>query len=345
MSQTENKDQFIAIVLAVIAVTLFAVFESVLGGIVKKISIDGYILYRLTFTCALYFLVVWVVSIRSKSCVPLYFAPRHIDGILFVRGFVTVFYWACLAVAFVSAESQALTYPFFFLHPIWQIGFSRLMTKEWPPVRRQVAPIMLILLGVLAFALSNPASFKPGSSWQLQLLDALPFCLPAFFAGIGFAYTNELSSSISRRCNEYPFKLVGEVPVEKIDGLRITAYTTYASLLLLPVLAPLMAVFLDLIGMSSVVISPSALGRLGDHIWAVSLACLIVALGTWAITESFARAKQTAQIAALDGLIVPIAAGLDYWHGDLPIHDPNFVWMAGALVLIVAGAILSAFRT
>lgn len=344
MSQTKNKDQMTAIVLAVIAVTLFAFFESVLGSIVKKISLDGYIAYRIAFTCALYFVIILVFSAKNKNHIPLYFAPKHIDNILFIRSLVTVFYWTCLAIAFVSAKSQALTYPFFFLHPVWQIVASRILANQWPPIKKQIAPIMLILIGVLAFALSNPASFRGGSSWQQELLESVPYYLPALLAGIGFAYTNELSNYISRNCNQYPFKFMGGMKVEKIDGLRITAYTTYASVLLLPILIPVMAILLDQLGIGSMMADFSNFATLSSHLRAVSAACLIVALGTWAITEAFARAKQTAQIAALDGLIVPIAAGFDYWHGILPIHHPNFIWMAAALALIVVGAIWSAFR-
>lgn len=344
MSQPRVKSQAYANLYAVIAVCLFAYFESELGSIAKNIGIEAYIVFRLIFTGSFYFLVLWLISLRGKR-EGLVFSPKNIDMVLYVRGFFTIIYLACLAVAFYGEKSQALTYPFFFLHPVWQVFAARVLNNKWPPINKQIAPIAVILMGVLVFAVSNPKHYSGTVDWWQQVLDAAPSYVPALLAGMGFAYTNEMSSKISERCNEHPFKFVGGVRVERIDGLRITAYTTYASILMLPVAIPVMAIILSSFGMSSLTLSFFQSGKLISHIGILSFACLIVALGTWSITEAFTRAKHTTQIAALDGLIVPLAATIDYFYGRLPTDDPNFPFMAGALCLIVVGAVWSAFRS
>ncbi|NBA98550.1 hypothetical protein [Pseudomonas sp. R5(2019)] len=343
MNQSIAKNQKIAITCAVIAVSLFAWFESMLGGIARSIGVEAYITFRLVFTGGLYFLALWLFSLR-KGSIRLVFSPLNIDMILYARGFFTIIYLVCLAVAFYAEKSQALTYPFFFLHPIWQILAARMINKRWPALKKQAAPIAVILIGVLVFAASNPKNYSGTEDWWQQVLDAAPSYVPALLAGMGFAYTNEVSSQISVRCNEHPFKFVGGVRVDRIDGLRITAYTTYASILMLPVALPVMAVILSSFGMSSLTLSIFQSGKLISHFGILSLACLIVALGTWSITEAFTRAKHTTQIAALDGLIVPLAATIDYFHGKLPTDNPSFPFMVGALCLIVVGTVWSAFK-
>ncbi|AXM98050.1 hypothetical protein ACU5P1_04920 [Pseudomonas plecoglossicida] len=343
MSRLARKNQMLAVAFACTAVFLFAFFESKLGNLVKKISINEYIIYRLLFTCCLYFAILRLITTLKKQSITLVFSPRNVDRILFVRGIVTVFYWACLAAAFANTKSQALTYPFFFLHPLWQIIAIRYHRKIWPPIKKQIAPITLIVSGVILFALFNPENIQVSFDKQ-KLLQALPSYLPALLAGIGFAYTNELSSDIAAKCKERPYKFMGNLIVEKMDGLRLTAYTTYAALLLLPVWLPVMLITMDSVEMNYSLAMFKTPDALGGHIQTLSIACLIVGFGTWAINEAFARAQQTTQIAALDGLIVPIAAGFDLWHGKLPIDHPNFIWMLGALALIMAGALWSALQ-
>lgn len=342
MSQPRTKSQAKANLYAVIAVFLFAYFESELGSIAKNVGIEAYIVFRLIFTGAFYFLVLWLFSLRRKG-ERLVFSPLNIDTILYARGFFTIIYLACLAAAFYGEKSQALTYPFFFLHPIWQVFAARVLNKKWPPIKRQIVPVAVILMGVLVFAASNPKYFSGTEVWWKQTLDAAPSYVPAILAGMGFAYTNELSNNISEKCNEHPYKFVNGVKVERIDGLRITAYTTYASILILPVALPVVTVILSTFGVNSLTLSIFQSEKLISHMGILSLACLIVALGTWSITEAFTRAKHTTQIAALDGLIVPLAAAMDYFHGRLPTNDPNFPFMVGALCLIVVGAVWSAF--
>lgn len=343
MNRLSSKNQKLAVAFAVIAVSLFAFFESNLGDLVKTVSINEYIVYRLFFTCCLYFLILWLLAAIKKESLTLSFDPRQIDGILFVRGFFTIFYWVGLAVAFAHTKSQALTYPFFFLHPLWQIVASRYYRKVWPPIKRQIAPITMILSGLIIFAVCNPDNIQVSLDGK-KFLNALYSYFPALMAGAGFAYTNELSSEISRKCKHHPYKFMGNSTTEKMNSLRLTAYTIYAAILLLPVLLPAIIISLNHFEMNSsmeIFKSPQALG---GHIKTLSIACLIVGLGTWAINEAFARAQQTTQIAALDGLIVPLGAAFDLWNGNLPIHHPNFIWMLGALVLITAGAIRSAFQ-
>ncbi|CAD0261111.1 hypothetical protein F6476_01140 [Pseudomonas umsongensis] len=343
MSKSIAKNQSVAITCAVIAAFLFAYFESMLGDIATNIGIEAYIAFRLVFTSGVYFLILWLFSLRRNSG-GLVFSPKNIDMILYVRGFITVIYLTCLAVAFYGGKSQALTYPFFFLHPIWQFFAARMINKKWPSIKRQAAPIALILIGALVFAVSHPKNHTEAQGWWQQFFEALPSYAPALLAGIGFAYTNEMSTRISERCNEYPYKFVGGVTIERMDGLRITAYTTYASILILPIMLPIMTIILKYLGMSTTTLNLLQSEQLPSYVSDLSLACLIVAVGTWAITEAFARAKHTTQIAALDGLLIPLAAGLDYLHGRLPTDDPNFVYMAGALFLILVGAVWSAFR-
>ena len=114
---------------------------------------------------------------------------------------------------------------------------------------------------------------------------------------------------------------------------------------MLPVALPVITIIVSSFGMSSLTLSTSQSEKLISHIGILSIACLIVALGTWSITEAFTRAKNTTQIAALDGLIVPLAAAIDYFYGRLPTDDPNFPFMAGALCLIVIGAVWSAIKS
>lgn len=339
------KSQVAALGLAAMAVVLFAVFEHALTGISSIATIDFYLAYRIVMTAGLYFLVLAIVArVQGQNGPGLCFDPRSIGLVFWGRALVTLWYLSMLTIGLALTEAQSATYPLFLLHPLWQIVAHRLLSGNWPSMSGRRIPFALVVLGVVAFAVTQGDHVGPGdasprnvSLWGLAQAAAL-------IAGIGFAFSNEIGARICASGRSRCLRGAYAAGHDEISGLEVTAYTTYAGLWLLPVMLPILIVGLDWLGLKSMLSTPLSIGNGGNALMVLTIGCVVIALGTWIFAEAFRRAIKTPQIAALDALILPLGAGLDLWSGKLLTSSAAFPGVMVSVLLIVVGVAWSSLR-
>lgn len=337
------KNQFAALCCAMFAVMLFAVFEHGLTKVEESGTIDFYMTYRVVATAAMFFLLLGMVGRRSASgLAPYCWNPLDLRPIIWVRAVVTLLYQAALTIALVTGGTQASAYPLFLLHPLWQILAHRIIYKRWPDLSGRLVSLGLILAGVVVYALNPVGTRSIDRPVQSGFLVALSY-FAALAAGAGFALTNELASAI---CDSKRSDVLRQTrgAGEKVSSLEVSAYTTYASLWLLPVMLPVIIFILQGYGLKSMWDEQLAM-RLDSALFLeLTVGCAIITAGTWLFTEAFKRATKGPQVAALDALILPIGIVLDVWSGKISVVSSAFVPMMASTILIVGGVFWSALQ-
>jgi len=332
MNANLKQNQIKAIFLALIATVCFGIYEYILGIALQDIPVWLCLSYRYVFTGYIYFVFLSTTGENHIS-----FSPRNIDGIIWLRAIFTISYMACLAISFAKAPSQAFVYPFFFLHPLWHEVIHRVLSKEASEnIRLQIVFFIIGFSGALLFLYFNlgVSLYK----FPSELAKYWQVCAGAFCGGIGFAWTNEISSSIQKKYQSKRYKFSGSDRSEKISSLRINAYTTYAAILLLPVAIPMLKWSLVEAGLEKV----NALTFSGSS-WSLvllSIGFTFVAAGSWLMTEAFKCSTSTAKTAAVDYVILPVAFALAFSSSKAEAAPCISKGLLLSIFIIVLGSVI-----
>jgi len=332
----QHRSQFKALCLALLAVALFALFEHGLTRVNVVTSIDFYMAYRITVTAAMFFCVaLFLVKGEARRHLALSLNPLLLGRLIWKRAVITLAYQAVLAFALASSGAQALTYPLFLLHPLWQVLAHRALRGQWPDLKGRSAGLALIVLGVAVFAIEHGA-MSDGSALIAAQLAAL-------VAGAGFAWVNEYGAVITTmpRC-----QVLRGAPVcdRKVSSLELSTYTTYVALWLMLLALPLITAGLRVAALPSLCDSAIRTALGGPVMAIMTLGCVIITGGTWLFAEAFKRATKGPQVAALDALILPLGLAFDLASGKLSVLQPGFAVLALSALLIVGGVTWSALK-
>jgi len=273
------------ILLALLATIIFTFFEFILDGLIEKITIDVYLIGRFIFSYVIIIAFLLIAQQVKQSKKNVFISPLKIDKPIWVRAMMTIFYILMITITFKKTSSQAIAYSFFVLHPIAQIGASRLLWGTWPPIKKQILPIIMIIAGVYIFIIfnNNETSVKP----SLQIKEKMPY-LFAFIAGCGFAYTNEMSTYIKEKSKREIFKVTGVGCPSEISSLELTAYTISAAFYLTPLTAVIIILVLQYFGLQTSLDNIcSYASLLNANLGILFGACILVMLGTWVFAEAF----------------------------------------------------------
>ena len=332
MNAKSPKNQTRSTLLAFLAVVCFGIYECVLKHSVQGMSIWLCLTYRFLFTGYIFFLLLYATGERDIS-----FNPRNIDGIIWLRALITTSYMTSLAISFAHAPSQAFVYPLFFLHPLWHALFHRIRKKKFSDgIRMQMTFLIISLAGsfmYLYFSLDTPLS-----ALLPKIMAYGQTFLGGLVGGIGFAASNELGNYIEESAKNGQLKFSGLTSIDNISSLRISAYTTYACILLLPICVPVIKWISYLMGIDNT--EAIHLPDSSSIFVSFSVGCTFVAGGSLLITKAFQCSVSTAKTAAIDYLILPVACVLDLTFGKKDAAPPVGTGLIFSIITIVIGALI-----